>query len=85
MSNLARVVNTEVNTGAVVEAEITAQLIHQVIGKKVVMILEAMILVPEVILQEMSIMLVAGLQEVALHLPPTQDTLAKSVKIYLKQ
>jgi len=77
-------VSTEVNTGAVVEAEITALLTRQVIEKKVAMILEVMILVPEVILQGMSIILVTALQEAVLHLLPIQDTLAKNDKSYLK-
>ena len=85
LSNLAHVVTTEVNTGAVEEAEITALLTHQVTVKKVVaMTQEVMNLVhPEVILlQEMIITLVvvAALQEAVLHLLPTRDMLAKSAK-----
>lgn len=85
LTDIARVVNTEVNTGAVVEAEITALLTHQVIEKKVVaMSQEGMTLVLEGILhQEMIIMLlVAELQEAVLHLHllPTLDTQAKNVK-----
>ena len=85
MSNLAHVVNTEVNTGAVVEAEITALFTHQVIVKKVVaMIQEVMTLALEGIFhQEMiTMLLVDELLEVALHLLllPTLDTLAKNVK-----
>jgi hypothetical protein len=77
-------VSTEVNTGAVVQAENTALLTRQVIEKKVAMILEVMILVPEVILQGMSIILVTALQEAVLHLQPIQDTLAKNDKNYLR-
>ena len=84
MSNLALVVSTEVNTGAVVAAEITALLTRQVIEKKVAMILEVMILVLEVILQGMNIILVTDLQEAVLHLQPIQDTLAKNDNTYLR-
>jgi len=85
LTDIARVVNTEVNTGAVVEAEITALLTHQVIEKKVVAMSQGgMTLVLEGILhQEMIIMLlVAELQEAVLHLHllPTLDTQAKNVK-----
>ena len=76
--------STEVNTGAVVEAEITALLTRQVIAKKVAMILEGMILVPEVILQGMNIIQVPVLQEAVLHLQPIQDTQAKNDKKYLR-
>jgi hypothetical protein len=75
-------VNTEVNTGAVVEAEITALLTRQVIEKKVAMTLEVMILDLEVILQGMIIILVTVLQEAVLHLQLIQDTLAKNDKIF---
>ena len=74
--------STEVNTGAVAAAEITALLIRQVIEKKVAMILEVMILDLEVILQEMIIILVTVLQEVVLHLQLIQDTLAKNDRIF---
>lgn len=85
LTDMAHVVNTEVNTGAVVEAEITALLTHQVTEKKVVaMIQEVMTLALEGIFhQEMiTMLLVAELLEVALHLLllPTLDTLAKNVK-----
>jgi len=77
----AHVVNTEVIIGAVVEAEITALPIHQVIGKKVAMI-EVMILVQEGIFQEMIITLAAVRQEAVLHLPQIQDMQAKSAKTF---
>lgn len=84
---------TEVNTGAVEEAEITALLTHQVTVKKVAQevmskIQEVMTLVPEVILsQEMIItvvVLAALLREAVLHLQLTQDMPAKSAKKDLK-
>ena len=78
MSNLARVVSTEVITEAVVEAEIIALPI-QVIVKKVAMI-EAMILAQEGIFQEMIIILAVVLQEAVHHQLLIQDMQVKSVK-----
>ena len=78
MSNLARVVSTEVITEAVVEAEIIALPI-QVIVKKVAMI-EAMILAQEGIFQEMIIILAVVLQEAVHPQLLTQDMQVKSVK-----
>jgi len=78
LSNLARVVSTEVITEAVVEAEIIALPI-QVIVKKVAMI-EAMILAQEGIFQEMIIILAVVLQEAVHPQLLTQDMQVKSVK-----
>lgn len=78
MSNLARVVSTEVITEAVVEAEIIALPI-QVIVKKVAMI-EAMILAQEGIFQEMIIILAVVLQEAVHPQLLIQDMQVKSVK-----
>ena len=81
MSNLARVVSTEVITGAVVEAEITAQPTHQVIVKKVAMT-EVTILAQEGIFKEMIIIQAAVLQEAVLHLLRIQDMQVKSAKTF---
>ena len=78
MSNLARVVSTEVITEAVVEAEIIALPI-QVIVKKIAMI-EAMILAQEGIFQEMIIILAVVLQEAVHHQLLIQDMQVKSVE-----
>jgi len=78
LSNLARVVSTEVITEAVVEAEIIALPI-QVIVKKVAMI-EAMILAQEGIFQEMIIILAVVLQEAVHPQLLIQDMQVKSVK-----
>lgn len=78
MSNLARVVSTEVITEAVVEAEIIALPI-QVIVKKVAMI-EVMILAQEGIFQEMIIILAVVLQEAVHHQLLIQDMQVKNVK-----
>ena len=83
MSNLARVVSTEVITEAVVEAEIIALPI-QVIVKKVAMI-EAMILAQEGIFQEMIIILAVVLQEAVHHQLLIQDMQVKSVKTLTNQ
>ena len=81
MSNLARAVNTEVITGAVVEAEIIALPIHQVIVKKVAMI-EVMILVQEGMCQEMIIILAAVLQEAVRRQLQIRDMQVKSAKTF---
>jgi len=78
LSNLARVVSTEVITEAVVEAEIIALPI-QVIVKKVAMI-EVMILAQEGIFQEMIIILAVVLQEAVHHQLLIQDMQVKNVK-----
>merc|ERR1712062_275508 len=80
--DMARVVSTEVNTEAVAEVEITAQLTLLVIEKIVAMIQGAMILVHEGIrLQEKTIMLVVDDQpEAVLRQQPIQDMQVKNVK-----
>jgi len=81
LSNLARVVSTEVITEAVVEAEITALPTHQVTVKKVAMI-EVTTLVQEEIFKEMIIILVAVLQEAVLHLLRIPDMQVKSARTF---
>lgn len=78
LTDIARVVSTEVITEAVVEAEIIALPI-QVIVKKVAMI-EAMILAQEGIFQEMIIILAVVLQEAVHHQLLIQDMQVKSVE-----
>merc|ERR1719322_2283469 len=78
LTDIARVVSTEVITEAVVEAEIIALPI-QVIVKKVAMI-EAMILAQEGIFQEMIIILAVVLQEAVHPQLLTQDMQVKSVE-----
>merc|ERR1712110_1295797 len=80
--DMARVVSTEVNTEAVAEVEITAQLTLLVIEKIVAMIQGAMILVHEGIrLQEKTIMLVVAAQpEAVLRQQPILDMQVKNVK-----
>ena len=73
--------NTEVIIGAVVEAEITALPILQVIGKKVAMI-EVMILVQEGMCQEMIIILAAVLQEAVRRQQQIRDMQVKSAKTF---
>ena len=89
LSDLAPAVNTEVNTEAAEEAEITAPVTHQVmIAKKVVVMLQgAMNPVLEVNLphQETNITVAVVVSEVVRPLLPTQDMQAKSVKNHLKQ
>jgi len=78
LTDIARVVSTEVITEAVVEAEIIALPI-QVIVKKVAMI-EVMILAQEGIFQEMIIILAVVLQEAVHHQLLIQDMQVKNVK-----
>ena len=89
LSDLAPAVTTEVNTEAAEVAEITAQVIQQVmIAKKVVVMLQgAMNPALEVIFphQETNITVAIVVSEVVRRLLLTQDMQAKSAKNHFKQ